>query len=394
MNYRERFRKYVDGTLEGEERARIEEDLEKTQVLLDYLDSSIDEELFSAEDESAGKDKPGRAQWNGREHDLSRRISRAVNRKLRRYAAVTGAVVLLLVFIGVNVLSPALDALYYNPSRPKASDPPIDLNMAVYMELMCADKGYANVHVRPEGYGRHSIDVQTQRNGRTDHHYLELNKNHLYWTDMSWNQSEVPGNAFTYCVEERDSFSGISAREAADRLQGLPDTMAVRAAISFKEPKDTGRLVQFMDKYSGEFLYVPFETYEDQKGTMTEYMGYRPDAAGYVRTDSYDAEKYPYLDLAQYEKDGRIPADVLEKHVISLLAYMTDNERFGRIFASEVPGENVFNRIKFESALDYVKKNGVNGYGAVVNAGRDELLELLADPDVDGVYLMDAHLNL
>ena len=62
MNYRERFRKYVDGTLEGEERARIEEDLEKTQVLLDYLDSSMDEELFSAEDESAGEgavERPG-----------------------------------------------------------------------------------------------------------------------------------------------------------------------------------------------------------------------------------------------------------------------------------------------------------------------------------------------
>lgn len=77
-----------------------------------------------------------------------------------------------------------------------------------------------------------------------------------------------------------------------------------------------------------------------------------------------------------------------------MLAYMKDNEKFGQIFTSDVPGENVFNRQKYENALDYVQKNGANGYGVVVNAGRDELLQMLSDSDVDGIYLMDAQLKL
>lgn len=325
---------------------------------------------------------------------MGRRISRAVNRKLRRYAVVTGSVVLLLVFIAIHALSPVMDAIYYNPSSHRNTQPPLDLNMAVYMELVCGDKGFASVNVRPEGYGRHSLDVQTQISGRISHHYLELNKDHLYWTDMSWNQPDLPVNAFTYSVEDRETYAGTTVEEAAGKLCGLSESMVVRAALSFKEAKDTEQLAAFMKKYSGGYLYVPFETYEDQRGTMSGFMGYRPDAAGYVRTDSYDQIRYPYLDLAQYEEEGEIGADVPTQHVTSMLAYMKDNEKFGQIFTSDVPGENVFNRQKYENALDYVQKNGANGYGVVVNAGRDELLQMLSDSDVDGIYLMDAQLKL
>ncbi|RGU95866.1 hypothetical protein DWW31_02510 [Clostridium sp. AF15-17LB] len=394
MNYEERFRKYVKGEIGEEEKARIEEDLNKTRVLLEYLDSSMDETLYAEEEGPAGEENNGRAEKGWAYNEMGRRISRAVNRKLRHYAVLTGAVVLLLVFLAIYALSPVMDAIYYNPSSPRESQPPLDLNMAVYMELVCGDKGFASVNVRPEGYGRHSLDVQTQINGRISHHYLELNKNHLYWTDMSWNQPDLPGNAFTYSVEDRETFAGTTAEEAAVKLRGLSESMVVRAALSFKETKDTEQLAAFMKKYSGEYLYVPFETYEGQRGTMSGYMGYRPDAAGYVRTDSYDQQRYPYLDLAQYEEEGEIDADVLTQHVTSMLAYMKDNEAFGQIFASVVPGENVFDRQQYEGALDYVQKNGVNGYGVVVNAGRDELLQMLSDPDVDGIYLIDAQLKL
>lgn len=403
MKYEERFRKYVEGELGAEEKARVEEDLDKTRVLLEYLDSSMDETLYEEEEDGAGEYGAGTDKgWAYNE--MGRSISRAVNRKLRRYAVATGLVVLLLVFIAIHALSPVMDAVYYNPSGRRESQQPLDLNMAVYMELMCGDKGFASVNVRPEGYGRYSLDVQTQLNGRISHHYLELNKSHLYWTDMSWNQPDLPGNAFTHSVDGREMYAGTTAEEAAETLRGLPESMVVRAALSFKGTKDTEQIAAFMQKYSGEYLYVPFETHEDQRGAMLGYMGYRPDAAGYVRTDSYDQQKYPYLDLAQYEEEGEagaevpdaeVPdAEVLTQHVASMLAYMKDNEKFGQIFASDVPGENVFDRLRYERALDYVQKNGVKGYGVVVNAGRDELLQMLSDPDVDGIYLMDAQLKL
>lgn len=221
MNYAERFRKYVEGEIGDEEKARIEKDLDKTRVLLAYLDSSIDEALCVEEEKATGEGDDGKTEKGRAHNEVGRRKSRAVNRKLLHYAVATGAVVLLLVSIAIHALSPVMDAIYYNPSSPRGSLSPFDLNMAVYMELMFGDKGYASVTVRPEGYGRPSLDVQTKIIRRINHHYLKLNKNHLYWTDMSWNQPDIPGNAFTYSVEDSEMYAGATVEEAAGKLRGL-----------------------------------------------------------------------------------------------------------------------------------------------------------------------------
>lgn len=384
MKYEDKFQKYLEGQLEKDEEVQIEEDIAKAQVLMDYIDSQADEMLFEAEDISEKK--------GGSKEGLSRSISRAVNRKLRHYAAATGAIVLIAVFIIIQVLSPVLDRIFYNPGSDQGD---FDLSIGVYMELFCGDKGFAGARVRPEGYGKYSLDIETQINGQIEHHFLELNKSHLYWTDMSWNQPDLPGNAFTYCVGDKEICCGIEKEQAVEKLQELPDSMRIRSAVSFDELKDMDGIRQFIQTYDGEYLYVPIVSSPDQKGSMSGYMGFRPDGAGYVRTDSYDQKKYPYLDMAQYEgEDAVAPSDILEQHVKSMLTYLKDQERFCKIFDSPVPGENVFDLYKYESALKYIEENGVYGYGIVVNATKDELIEMLSDPAIDSVYLMDSYLDL
>lgn len=392
MKYEERFQKYLDGDADECESARIEEDLEKMQVLSSYLDQKMDEELFEEEREDNGD-------------GLSQAVSRAVRRKLRNYAfAAIIIIVLFIVPLIIYGLSPLMDRIFYNPSGEVTEEAPdgnsavvysiFPLAMRTYMELFCADKGRADVAVRPEGYGRYSLDVRTQVNGEITHHSLELARNHLYRKDMNWNRPDVPGNAFTYCVEDEEMYCGAGQKETAEKLSDVPEALKIRAAISFKEPKNVEELSAFMKTYATQYLSIPIVTFDGQKGSMANSFGFCPEIIGLDLTDCYDQEKYPYLGLEQYREGGDIPAEILTRHMESMIQYMLDSEDFLRIFDSGAPGVNLLNDSKYKTALAYVKENGVNGYGAVVNATKQELLNMLEDPSVDGAYMMDSYLDL
>lgn len=401
MEYREKFEKYLKGELTDSEAEKIQEDMEKIQVLLEHMDKGLDEELFEAEyayEDDAFQNK-GKT---GKRENLHRAISRAVSRKLRKYAIVTGAVVLIIVFALIAGLSPLLDAICYNPAEQEEISEdggysaiicqPFQLPMAVYMELFCGDKGFANANVRPEGYGRYTLDVQTQINGKITHHPLELVRNHLYRQDMQWNTPDMPANAFTYYG--REYTCSITPDEAKKRLAELPDSVRIRAAVSFKEAESMEKIVEFMKAYEALYLYIPVVVNEEGYGGLN--MGLSPKPAGYDLTHLYSKEKYPYLDVFEYEGDESGMAEVLEQHMKSMLEFMLDeeNEEFVNIFDSSVPGENLADFSKYKYALSYIEKNGVKGYGIVVSAGKEQLLAMLDNPEIDGVYMHDGDLQL
>lgn len=402
MRYEERFRKYLSGELGKEEAEQIREDLEKMQVLLGHLDDSLDQELYEEEGDEERKDEQGKGARSRdlKRQDLSKEVSKAVSRKFRRYAAVTGAVVIVVVLLLLYGLSPLLDKVCYNPSEnieivdEETQSAVIyslfQLTMSVYMELFCGDKGFADVGIRPEGYGRYTIDVQTQINGEITHHPLELVRNHLYRQDLNWNRSDFPDNAFTY--RQQGGSCAMKAEDARKKLEDIPEAMMIRAAISFDDTKNLEELIEFMGKYDAYYLYCPLMV--DDDGHSGGYWGFCPKQAGYVLTDCYDQEKYPYLDVFQYEDYDNAPAEVYEKHVMSMLNYMMDHEKFLGIFDSDVPGENVVNKVKYQSALHYIEENGVNSYGTVVYATKQELLKMLEDETVSGVYMLDSSLDL
>ncbi len=404
MKYKEKFEKYLKGELGSSEREEVDRDIEKMQVLFEYLDRELDEELLEKEDVESGAREVSLGK-NGHT-DLSREISRAVGRKLRKYTVLAGAVILILAFGIMAGLSPLLDAVCYNPAKQvEISEDggdsavvyrPFQLPLSVYMELFCGDKGFADVSVRPEGYGRYTIDVQTQINGEITHHPLELVRNHLYEQDMQWKESDIPANAFTYY--DKENSCSIAPEEAKEKLDDLPDSVAIRAAVSFRDVKNMEELLAFMKKYEAQYLYIPIETNENG---FQGFVGFCPKLSGYDLTKAYELYtdgKYPYLDLFEYEGDGRYPAEVLEQHVKSMIAFMMDekNKRFLEIFDSSYAGQSAeeLYQYKYRNIRDYIDAHGVNGYGAVVYASKQQLLEMFADETVSGVYMIDSTLQL
>ena len=117
---------------------------------------------------------------------------------------------------------------------------------------------------------------------------------------------------------------------------------------------------------------------------------------------AYDEEEYPYLDLAQYtiretrDAKGHLAlAEVYEKHMESMIRYLMAREDFLKIFEGSAPGgKNFLNVYEYAGALDYIREHGVKSYGVVVYATKEELLKMLEDSSVEGIYMLDGKIDL
>lgn len=386
--YRNKFEKYLSGELKIEEFREIEEDIEKFQVLIDYVNHTLDEELYEKEDEGGRKNR-----------ENSQKISKAIGRKFRKYmiAAVVAAICIVpLLLMG---MSPLLDWIYYNPNQSKEivvkeNDSVIVTNpfataMSVYMELFCGDKGFAEVCLWPEGYGRYTIDVRMQIDGEDTSHILELVRNHLYQNDLSWNSSDFPSNAFTY-GSGGQSLS-MDKEAARTKLEETPALMKIRTAVSFDNLKNMDELVDFMEKHETYYLYCPVAV----KGYR--FWGFSPEKRGYDLTYGYDSEEYPYLDIPADAsvREKVTMAEIYEKHVESMIRFLMEDEDFLKIFDGCAPGgKNFINTYEYVEALDNIREHGVKSYGVVVYATKNELLEILEDSSVEGIYMLDGKIDL
>ena len=168
------------------------------------------------------------------------------------------------------------------------------------------------------------------------------------------------------------------AREIFDDLK---PTTKVKVAISFKNNITLKELCDYMKKYDKVgFFYAPVKISEvGYQG----YTGITLGRSGYGMTNFYDKEKYPYLDLLQY--DGvDIPPEIYEEHFMTLLNYMNDQKKFNKVIRSY---------FDYESIISYVEQYGIYSYGVVVKGTVEEVKKLMEDENYDDIFVLDTWLT-
>ncbi|MDB2087785.1 anti sigma factor C-terminal domain-containing protein [Clostridium paraputrificum] len=128
------------------------------------------------------------------------------------------------------------------------------------------------------------------------------------------------------------------------------------------------------------FFYAPVKISEvGYQG----YTGITLGRSGYGMTNFYDKEKYPYLDLLQY--DGvDIPPEIYEEHFMTLLNYMNDQKKFNKVIRSY---------FDYESIISYVEQYGIYSYGVVVKGTVEEVKKLMEDENYDDIFVLDTWLT-
>lgn len=383
MGYKDILKKYKSGELNEGEKAKIEEEIEKVEAINEYLNDKIDEELFGTNKvEEYNLDEMGKEQ-----DELTININKAINNKLKKYAIIVASSVVTFIMFIYIILSPIMNLIFYNPAKEikvnNGSINQIAIPIFAYMDLHSVDRGFIyKPKIEKEGFGKYQITLETQldshfekrtatiKRGRLvnegDYGFLYLGSG-MKWGTFSFNR-QVGSD---YKSEDR-------AREIFDDLK---PTTKVKVAISFKNNITVKELCDYMKKYDKVgFFYAPVKISEvGYQG----YTGITLGRSGYGMTNFYDKEKYPYLDLLQY--DGvDIPPEIYEEHFMTLLNYMNDQKKFNKVIRSY---------FDYESIVSYVEQYGIYSYGVVVKGTVEEVKKLMEDENYDDIFVLDTWLT-
>lgn len=381
MKFKEIFEKYKIGEVTDEEKEFIDEEIEKNEIINEYLADSIMDKFESFENEN--------------EAISVKKMKKKVDKKFRGIIlkSIIG-VVAIFSFIQIAV-SPLTSLLFYNPSEILEGESHTNtllLDTKVFTELHFPEyiTSYAT-NSNDLGFGKHKFEIYQQN--KFD------NENTIAYGEIVRGKLETNGEGF-YLFPYNNVFyeKGASTIEPQGKkefdaniklLEELPKSSVVASYLSFKEDMSIKKLLELQKKYDLRISWVAVRT--DGRNGETK-IGFNPLVEGpIIELAKEQKEVYPYLNLnSEYVESLEITDEVLETHYKSLLKYMSTREEFLSTFYNV---NGIYNKY-YKDSLRYIEDNGVKTYGIRIDSSADELIELLADENINSVFIQDAKFSV
>lgn len=367
MTFREAMEHYRAGTASTEERQLVEEELEKNQLIAEFLDEQWSEEV-AVPAASAAEMKQVRK-------SIRRRNVLLVLTSL----VLAAALLLAAVYIGI----PAAENLYWNPTTASYGTPystDLELMLAAYTELFCPDINIASVTAARNGFAAYDITIQYWNNHRGGDSLFASGT-------IEKGELKLPTGFLSKCaanIFDRATYPFYAAEESErqavyEKLSALPDYVTVVAAVSFPEDKSMEEVFAFNDSLiDGQIGWTAIRSgpQDEQRWPL---CGMNIFQWGSVRTEAN--AYYPCFDSKTVEKT----AGNLETHFKSLLRFSADQAENG----TGIPEEYHMGRCYYTDVLNYVEENGVYSYGCYVTGTPETFLALIESGAVSQVRIED-----
>jgi hypothetical protein len=386
MRFRELFEKYLKGQTTPEETEIVENELEKNEVLNDYLadlvDNSFlrDESLVTAGTEAKSDD----CKWTKNDKMLQE-VQRAINKKLRLIALFTAISVCSFFLTLKFAISPLVNRLYYNPAIALSNfSTKFDIDISTFTELHFPGVITSKTHSESLGFGKYSIKINQSNFFERKNNSYEGKVEHGRLKYMNQEFYQFPYiNAFRYGVYPLQPFPENDNPEITE-LKAMPESAHAKVYVSFKEDITIDQVVALMEEQrSLYFSWIAVRSCPRDIQQLPQF-GFEPTGSGPVYEKGVvDDHKYPHFELA-YEK-GSLSAEVLTIHFKSLVRYMRDSKDFLKLIGSDPT--------TYQRTLQYVEANGVNSYGALVIGSCSEILKLRENPVVDSIRIDNIKLS-
>ncbi len=367
MTFKEAMEQYRAGTATEEQRQLVEEELEKSKLIAEYMDAQWEDEALIP---AAPVEEMKQVRKN-----LHKRNVLIVLTSLVLAAALTLATL----YIGI----PAAENRYWNPAQNSygtAYCDDLELMLAAYAELFCPDVNICSVTSDRTGFARYDITIQywdANRGGDSHFAFGTIHQNALY----------IPQGILRQCpvnIFERATFPFYPAPEnwkknVTEKLAQLPEYIAVTVAVSFPEDKSMEELLAFRNSLeNGCVGWVGIRTAPDTE-QLLPLCGMNPFGGGVVRSEIN--EYYPSFDLTT----DSITPENLAAHFQALLQFSADQVTAG----TGIDERYTIHESYYTQALEYVAENGVYSYGCYVSASPAAILALIESGAVSSVNIED-----
>ena len=384
MTFRELLGKYKNGSATPEEREQAEKELEKFDALTEYM----------LEQDFPQEEQPKTEAAEGELKKIRRNIKQR-NAVLVCLAAGVACGVIAAACYFEPAISKRLwydPTEVYNPDTEDFSTQKINSHIAVISELTMPEMRMDGVYVREQGWGRYDLTLQQWDYSRVENSYSYgvVTRNKIELRQDFFLQSCVGGifSRSQYGFREEPSQDGIirDVESARAVLEKLPEYIRLEAYISLSRDWDMEELAAFCEKIErredGTWIGWTAVRTAPEDTQLFPMAGFRVIGDGWMLNEV--DERYPYYEI-NLHKDEPV-AEVLSGHFKSLLHYTIDHKDFYN--------KKMDYQIRDEEMLEYVEKNGVNTYGFVCYGTPQEILQVLEEPDVEGIHVSDSSISV
>lgn len=383
MTFRELLEKYRNGSATPEEQAQAELELEKFDALTEYM---------MAQDFPQEEDDPEIPA--GELKKIRRHIKRR-NALLVCLAAGAACCIIAAACYFEPVISKRLwydPTEVYHPDSDHFSSQKIDSHMAVLAELIMPEIRLDSVFVKEQGKGKYDLTLYQWDYSRGENRfsYGTVTRNKVELQHDFFLQA-CSANVFSrsqYGFREEPSETGIirSTEAAQAILKELPEYIQLEAYISLRRDWDMETFAGFREKINQEpegawIGWTAVRTAPENR-QLFPLAGFLADSGGWI-LDEVD-NLYPYYEISMHEDEPM--SKVFSEHFKALLCYIIDHENFY--------AENMNDRIPAKEMLEYVEENGVNTYGFICYGSPQDILQVLEEPDVEGIYVSDSRISV
>ena len=396
MIFKEAFERYKSGAATPEEAAMIESELEKNQLISEYL-----EEEFENEKKLSHDDGLDALEKNLRPNDLVqetredipmeelKRVKQSIRKRSRNIVLLTVSIVSALALLFQFAAAPLLNDRYYNPMTRNFDEYAYDIDFSLisYTELHQAGYYYANSMIDNKGIGIYSMTLSRYNfsNGEQEYLTASLDKNKLT-LPYSFTASNLPMNIFERASSPTYPLDANSREQYLQKIESLPDYINVTAAVSFSKDLTMQELVDLKKANKPLFLWAGIRNAPEDEQRYP-LCGMELTGSGYI----YEGinKKYPSFELSSPSRNnGNFNSSDYVQHFISLLNYSLDHPAFLKALQ---PERDLIEY--YRSVLDYVTDQGVKTYGVMVQGSPSDILALQKSGIVSQIWPLDANIG-
>ena len=372
MIFKEAFEHYKAGIATPEEAVYVEQELEKNQLISEYLTDDFDVDLESEETAAEGL----------------KSVKKSIRKRSRNIVTISVGIIVVLALLVHYAAVPLINNFFYNPMKRNIDENTydIDFSLIAYTELHQAGIYYANTEIENTGIGKYNMTLVRYNlsTNEPDYTAASLNKNNLI-IPFSFETDNLSMNIFARVSSPVYDLDPETKENLIKELKELPNYMSVMAAVSFSEDLTMDQLISMIDSSDVDFLWAGIRNAPED---IQRYPLCGMDLTGAGPVYEKINKNYPAFELSASSSSDAPSASDYETHFISLLQYSIDHP----YFLKELNADSNYSTY-YPSVLDYVKYNGVKTYGVMVKGSAADILSLMDGGNVSQIWPLDADVN-
>lgn len=385
--FKEKLRRYGEGTLPEEDRDEVERELEKMEAYQAYLD-----DLMGEEESGSGTMKSmDTGKTKGRKPHKEKKIIRRGKWRAR----VSNTLTVISAFLIILIISSILSAIFYSTgdrsekypdvvsSAIAVSQPNTSVNLSSgtgpFFSMHLTGKIRKEVGDEQITIGDYSMKLLFGWARIFSYSYTDENKGSIY--------------NFVYPQDDQSAENSIYNNSEWERLEKLPEGTVAEAYLSFNKLYTTDETLKKFEAKNLQPVWFVADTGSQTRGS------FRNDLLGFPYQPIWHKDDMKVIQESK-EKRGWFGGVTSRSSVSPSVESFGDGELRNENFLKTLKliqeyksiGKRVIPFIDLDESISYLEKNGVNLYGAVVTGPVKELLKLQEEEWVSSMHVGEVRL--